>query len=66
MWTEYKRALQKYAVLDWVYLMCIVVFFVTWSLNNSEGSAGAAVQHGRAHGVDCLGPRKQLCTTYGQ
>jgi len=37
LWSEYKRALQKYVVLDWVYLVCIVVFFVTWSLNNNEG-----------------------------
>lgn len=45
MWTDYKRALQKYAVLDWVYLMCIVVFFITWSLNNSEGPLYSTAVH---------------------
>ena len=45
MWAEYKRALRKYAVLDWVYLMCIVVFFITWSLNHSEGPLYSTAVH---------------------
>ena len=36
-WAQYHDALIRYAELDWVYFMCIIVFFVTWALNNSTG-----------------------------
>lgn len=36
-WTQYHEALIRYAELDWVYFLCIIVFFVTWSLNNNSG-----------------------------
>ncbi len=36
-WAQYHDALIRYAELDWAYFMCIIVFFVTWSLNNSTG-----------------------------
>ena len=36
-WALYRKSLVLYAELDWVYFMCIIVFFVAWALNNSTG-----------------------------
>ena len=33
-WAHYRKSLVLYAELDWVYFMTIIIFFVTWFLNN--------------------------------
>jgi hypothetical protein len=36
-WKAYGCGLCEYAVLDWLYLVCVFVFFLTWASNHSEG-----------------------------
>jgi hypothetical protein len=45
VWARYQSALFRYAELDWVYFMCIIVFFVTWFLNNSTGPLYSTAVH---------------------
>lgn len=45
VWAQYHEALIRYAELDWVYLMCIVVFFATWFLNNNSGPLYSTAVH---------------------
>jgi hypothetical protein len=45
VWAPYHEALIRYAELDWVYLVCIVVFFVTWFLNNNSGPLYSTAVH---------------------
>jgi len=39
-WTQYQRALNVYQALDWVYLVCVSVFFVAWWVSNRSDSEG--------------------------
>lgn len=39
-WTQYQRALNVYQALDWVYLVCVAVFFLAWWVSNSSDSTG--------------------------
>jgi hypothetical protein len=36
-WNAYRCALCEYAVLDWIYLLGVIVFFFTWALGSSDG-----------------------------
>jgi hypothetical protein len=44
-WAQYHDTLIRYAELDWVYFMCIIVFFVTWFLNNNSGQLYSTAVH---------------------
>jgi hypothetical protein len=37
-WTSFRRLLYRYAALDWVYLICVIVFFFTWSTASNTDS----------------------------
>lgn len=36
-WNAYRCALCEYVVLDWIYLLGVLVFFFTWTLGSTDG-----------------------------
>lgn len=38
-WGVFKRLVYDYAILDWIYLCCVVIFFVSWASASNSNSA---------------------------